>query len=159
MEAGFDASAEAEVVAGLPNSDGCLEPKILLVAPVLAPRPALVDGGGPAGVVDGLPNLNVGAGVVEPAALEAGVFAGVPKLLNSDLGALSSVLVPKRPPPDEPPVALLNKPPPVLFSPPPNPDFCVLPPNRLLLLPLLLFAPAVPNRPPEGALEEALLLF
>ena len=52
--------------------------KMLFVAPVLAPRPVEA-GGGPAGVVDVLPNRFDGAGVVRPAALVLGVFAGVPK--------------------------------------------------------------------------------
>lgn len=63
--------------------------------PVLAPN-AVVDGGGPAGVVEGLPNLNkpppeVVAGVVEPnndGAEVVGVedLSGVPKPEKRDLG-------------------------------------------------------------------------
>lgn len=71
LNAGFDA---ASVVALFPP------PNRLLAPPVLAPRPGF-DGGGPAGVVDGLPPKRLfGAGVVEPAADEAAGFAGVPKL-------------------------------------------------------------------------------
>ena len=81
--------------------------------PVLAPRPA-EEGGGPAGVVEGLPKENscglLAAGVVEPnKGADGAVDFGVPNMLVDEAcGALVSDCLPKLNPPPEllpPPVA------------------------------------------------------
>lgn len=129
--------------------------------PVLAPR-GPEDGGGPAGVVESPAKRLFGAGVVDPAAEVAGVFAGVPKLnvgvdevLASGLEAPKEKVLPpeafcapkRLPPPD----ALLFDAPPNRLGPVPEPP--ALLPNRL---PVGFFdASADAKRPPLAAPEEA----